>query len=55
MVIKETSVFTRQVLSLLDAESYRLLQLRLAADPGVGALIPGTGGLRKIRWPRIPK
>jgi mRNA-degrading endonuclease RelE of RelBE toxin-antitoxin system len=50
MVIKETSVFTRQVLSLLDAESYRLLQLRLAADPGVGALIPGTGGLRKIRW-----
>lgn len=35
---------------LLDAESYRLLQLRLVADPEAGALVPGTGGLRKIRW-----
>ena len=50
MVIKETSVFTRQLLNLLDAESYRLLQLRLAGDPGAGSLIPGTSGLRKIRW-----
>jgi len=50
MIIKETTVFTRQVLNLLDAESYRLLQRRLAADPGAGALIPGSGGLRKIRW-----
>ena len=50
MVIKETSVFTKQVRALLDTESYRLLQLRLCADPGAGAVIPGTGGLRKIRW-----
>ena len=50
MVIKETSVFTRQAARLLDAESYRLLQLRLVADPEAGNLIPGTGGLRKIRW-----
>jgi mRNA-degrading endonuclease RelE of RelBE toxin-antitoxin system len=35
---------------LLDSESYRLLQLRLVADPEAGRLIPGTGGLRKIRW-----
>ncbi len=50
MVINETSVFTRQVNELLDQESYRLLQLRLVADPEAGQLIPGTGGLRKIRW-----
>ena len=50
MVINETVVFTKQVRQLLDAESYRLLQLRLVADPDAGALIPGTGGLRKIRW-----
>jgi len=50
MVIKETSVFTRQVNESLDQESYRLLQLRLVADPECGPLIPGTGGLRKIRW-----
>ena len=50
MVIKETSVFTKQVQKLLDRESYRLLQLRLVAEPDAGDLIRGTGGLRKIRW-----
>jgi len=50
VVIKETSIFTRQVQKLLDRESYRLLQLRLAAEPDAGDLIRGTGGLRKIRW-----
>lgn len=50
MLIKETEVFSRQVQRLLDMESYRLLQLRLATDPKAGVLIPGTGGLRKIRW-----
>ena len=50
MLIKETEVFSRQVQRLLDVESYRLLQLRLATDPEAGVLIPGTGGLRKIRW-----
>jgi mRNA-degrading endonuclease RelE of RelBE toxin-antitoxin system len=50
MVFKETTVFTKQVKQLLDAESYRLLQLKLVANPEAGALIPGTGGLRKIRW-----
>lgn len=50
MLIKETSVFTRRVTRLLDVESYRLLQVRLATDPQAGVIIPGTGGLRKIRW-----
>ena len=50
MVIKETSVFSKQVQKLLDKESYRLLQLRLVAEPDAGDLIRGTGGLRKIRW-----
>ena len=50
MVIKETSFFTKRVQRLLDKDSYRLLQLRLVADPDAGALIQGTGGLRKIRW-----
>ena len=50
MVIKETSVFSRQVSKLLDVDSYRLLQLRLVADPEAGDLIRGTTGLKKIRW-----
>jgi mRNA-degrading endonuclease RelE of RelBE toxin-antitoxin system len=49
--IVETTVFTRQVDDLLDAESYRLLQLELADRPDRGPVISGSGGLRKIRWP----
>ena len=50
MILKETTVFTKQAQKLLDRESYRLLQLRLVAEPDAGDLIQGTGGLRKIRW-----
>jgi hypothetical protein len=50
VVIVETPTFTRLIREVLDEESYRLLQLELAADPGKGALIPGTGGVRKVRW-----
>lgn len=50
MLIQETSVFTRQVTRILNAEECRLLQLHLVADPEAGDLIPGTGGLRKLRW-----
>jgi len=50
MVIRETSVFTKRVEKLLDKEAYRFLQLRIVADPDAGDLIPGTGGLRKVRW-----
>jgi mRNA-degrading endonuclease RelE of RelBE toxin-antitoxin system len=50
MVIIETSVFTKQVNSLLTDEEYRQLQKDLATRPDVGAVIPGSGGLRKVRW-----
>ena len=50
MEIRETSFFTKKIEKLLDRESYRLLQLSLAAHPESGTLIRGSGGLRKIRW-----
>lgn len=50
MVIIETSVFTRQVRELLSDEEYRQMQLALILQPGIGSLIPGSGGLRKMRW-----
>ena len=50
MVIVETSVFTRQVQKLLSDEEYRQLQLGLASRPSLGAVIKGSGGLRKARW-----
>jgi hypothetical protein len=50
MVIIETSIFTRQVVSLLSDEEYRGLQVLLANRPKAGDLIQGSSGLRKIRW-----
>ncbi len=50
MVIIETTVFTRQVDELLTGEEYRRLQLALVLNPYLGAVIPGSGGLRKMRW-----
>lgn len=35
---------------LLSDDAYRELQTRLAARPDQGALIPGCGGLRKLRF-----
>jgi hypothetical protein len=45
----ETSTFTRQMTALLSDEDYGEFQPRLAANPGLGALIKGGGGIRKIR------
>ena len=50
MVIKETSIFTRRIRTILDEESYRLLQLHLLHLPDSGDIIQGSGGIRKIRW-----
>ena len=50
MVIIETQAFTRRIDALLTAEEYRQLQLQLVARPLGGTLIPGSGGLRKLRW-----
>lgn len=34
----------------MDDESYRKLQNQLIADPKVGKIIQGSGGIRKVRW-----
>ena len=46
----ETSVFTRQIIQLLSDSEYSGLQGALVVSPEAGDLIPGTGGLRKLRW-----
>jgi hypothetical protein len=46
----ELSPFTRNVYRYLSDESYQGLQLYLLAYPDAGAIIPGTGGCRKLRW-----
>ena len=52
MIIVETSVFTRQVQKLLTDDEYQQLQLVLVERPDLGAIIGGSGGLRKVRWSR---
>ena len=46
----ETSIFTRQVTALITDDEYGQLQAALSAHPDTGAIIPHSGGLRKIRW-----
>ena len=35
---------------MLSDEEYRLLQAHLVNKPDVGKIIPGSGGMRKLRW-----
>lgn len=48
--LRETVAFSREADRLLAPEAYRALQLRLIAEPTLGKVIPGSGGLRKMRW-----
>ena len=50
MLIIETPTFTRKIVELLSDEEYRELQSTLVERPDSGALIPGTKGLRKLRF-----
>jgi hypothetical protein len=45
----ETSTFTRRVTALLSDEDYGEFQSPLASNPGLGDLIKGGSGIRKIR------
>jgi hypothetical protein len=50
VVFVETPIFTKRVLYLMDDEAYSTLQTHLARHPDAGKVIPGSGGMRKIRW-----
>jgi len=50
MVIIETSVITRRIRDLMSDGEYSELQDALVKRPDMGDLIPGSGGLRKVRW-----
>ena len=50
MIFFETSAFTRRIVEIMEDEEYRLLQLVLMKKPEAGAIVPGAGGMRKIRW-----
>lgn len=49
MTFTEHPVFTQRITELLTDEEYREFQRELAANPKAGDVIPGMGGLRKLR------
>ena len=49
MELIETSAFTKQITALFTDDEYGEFQLRLAANPQLGALIKSGGGIRKVR------
>lgn len=50
MEILETTIFTKQVTAILSDDEYHQLQVALMLNPCLGPVIPGGGGLRKVRW-----
>lgn len=46
----ESKLFTRLVGDYLTDEEYARLQAALVEDPERGTLVPGSGGVRKLRW-----
>lgn len=50
LTVVETSVFARRAEKLLTSDEYEELILLLALRPLAGDEIPGTGGVRKLRF-----
>ena len=46
----EASLFTRYVYNYLTEEEYLGLQTYLLISPEAGDIVPGSGGVRKLRW-----
>ena len=46
----ETKLFTRLVQEYLSDDEYSELQQVLVANPEAGAVVRGSGGIRKLRW-----
>jgi len=46
----ESKLFTRLVGDYLTDDEYAELQVTLAEAPERGAIVPGSGGVRKLRW-----
>jgi hypothetical protein len=46
----ETKLFTKLVQEYLSDDEYAVLQQSLIVNPDAGDVIPGSGGVRKLRW-----
>lgn len=48
----ESSIFERVLPVYLDDDEYSDLQQSLMQNPEAGEVVPGSGGVRKVRWSR---
>ena len=46
----ETPFFAKAVERYLDDDEYAELQAHLNKNPEAGVIVPGSGGVRKLRW-----
>jgi mRNA-degrading endonuclease RelE of RelBE toxin-antitoxin system len=49
-LITELPSFTKKAAKIFDAEELEDIRDFLKSNPDKGDIIPGTGGLRKMRW-----
>ncbi len=50
MQIFSTKTYERAVTKLITAASRKKMEAAVAADPTAAPVVPGTGGIRKMRW-----
>ena len=50
MQIFATKIYERAIRKLLSDDSRREMEASIAADPAAAPVMPGTGGIRKLRW-----
>lgn len=50
ITIVELSSFSKKAAKILDKEEVGALRAYLLQHPDKGDVIPGTGGIRKLRW-----
>jgi hypothetical protein len=48
----ESTAFERVLPAYLDDDEYAELQQFMMENPETGSVIPGSGGVRKLRWKR---
>jgi len=46
----EAAAFTKYVYEYLSEDEYQGLQIFLHQYPETGKVVPGSGGVRKVRW-----
>jgi hypothetical protein len=51
----ETSTFTKLIYTYLSDNEYLGMQVYLLKNPEAGKLVPGSGGVRKLRWGQAGK